>query len=156
LGIKVNGGGRIRRKLGALVRAVNGPESAEMLRIGFRVMDAMKQRTAAGIDAFGRKFAPYSKRYSQFKAKRGGGWLHDTGAMLSAMTVKAERGRVTVFFRSKASIRGGGRSVDENQKALVHNKGLGVNPKRHFFGLSKGDVQKITGRVRGRVRRAIR
>ena len=149
MGVKIKGLTKLNSKLRRVGKAVAEPSNADMLKIGFRVMDAIKQRTASGRDKDGRAFAPYAD--GTRRKKRGGGWLHDTGRMMSAMTTKANRGSVTVFFRGK-----GRKGIDENQKALVHQRGLGHMPQREFFGLTSKDERKIVERVLSPIRKAIR
>jgi len=92
---------------------------------------AIKNRTQQkGIDAFGKKFAPYSKKNKRARRKQSGVVdLTDTGRMFSALTFKASQSKGELFFRSK----------EATDKASYHDLfGAGRSRvKRQFFRISK-------------------
>jgi hypothetical protein len=98
---------------------------------------SIKNRTQnKGIDAFGKKFAPYSKKNKRARRKQSGVVdLTDTGQMFSALTFKSSRSKGELFFRSK----------DATDKASYHDLfGAGKNKvKRQFFRISKKEQSQI-------------
>jgi len=138
--VAIQGLDKLQGKLRRLTRSVEQTRSEDRA-IAFRVIDAINQRTLAGRDVNGNRFKPYSLQYSKYKRNRGGGWLSDTGKMLSSMTHKLiGSGKVMIFFRKRS----------ENLKAL------GNQQIRPFFGLNDSDISKIVTRVRNRVRKALK
>lgn len=63
-------------------------------RVGDRIRELILSRTAAGISAEGRDFAPYSPEYE--KEKSGGVDLRVTGLMLDSLSVNSSDSGVTL------------------------------------------------------------
>jgi hypothetical protein len=77
---------------------------AEMREAGLLALEMNRRRTAAGKDADGQPFEPYSEGYRERKAREVGGALPNltlSGAMLNALTiVDVTDDSVTIGFSS--------------------------------------------------------
>jgi len=144
-------------KRSLLTRKIMGAVAAKAVTI-------IKVRTEKGLDVNGSRFAPYSSKpayikssnkkhsrfypggYREFKATRGGGWLHDSGRMMSALQHR-------VFGRDRAVIRF--TRTQEAIKAHGHNTGGGKLPKRNFFGLGSDGRKQLSKILKDELKNAI-
>ncbi|MCK5235988.1 MAG: hypothetical protein KAR06_03300 [Deltaproteobacteria bacterium] len=116
---------RVEKKL--LTREVIGKMAGKSLTL-------IEERTAKGKDKNDQPFKKYSVGYREFKEKRGGGWLDDTGKMLSDFTFSVVNKKRAFLHFPKA---------DENLKASGHVLGSRILPKRDFFGLTKREGDEV-------------
>ena len=102
----------------------------------FEISEIRSRTQTKGVDAFGRKFKPYSPNYKRAGVKQSGVVdLKDTGQMFSSLTSKITASKGELFFRQKA----------QNDKAAFHDI-FGVGKKRitrQFFRISKDEQKKI-------------
>lgn len=102
----------------------------------FEIKEIRSRTQTKGVDAFGRKFKPYSPNYKRAGVKQSGVVdLTDTGQMFSSLTTKVTASKGELFFRQKA----------QNDKAAFHDL-FGVGKKRitrQFFRISKDEQKKI-------------
>ena len=102
----------------------------------FEISEIRSRTQTKGVDAFGRKFKPYSPNYKRAGVKQSGVVdLKDTGQMFSSLTSKITASKGELFFRQKA----------QNDKAAFHDI-FGVGKKRitrQFFRISKDEKKKI-------------
>tara|TARA_R100001460_G_scaffold28111_2_gene56398 strand:+ start:630 stop:1094 length:465 start_codon:yes stop_codon:yes gene_type:complete len=102
----------------------------------FEIKEIRSRTQTKGVDAFGRKFKPYSPNYKRAGVKQSGVVdLKDTGQMFSSLTSKITASKGELFFRQKA----------QNDKAAFHDI-FGVGKKRitrQFFRISKDEQKKI-------------
>ena len=102
----------------------------------FEIKEIIQRTQTKGIDAYGRKFKPYSPNYKRAGVKQSGVVdLKDRGHMLNSMTFKASASKGVLFFRQR----------EQNLKASYHDI-FGVGKKkitRQFFRISKDEQKKI-------------
>ena len=104
----------------------------------------MKVRTLKGRDVDNQAFAPYAESTKKSRSKRGRQVSHvdlfDTGKMQAGIGHRVISGTEAVVAPFDAFA---------GKKAIIHQLGLGHNPKRKFFGISETDptatkaIQKI-------------
>jgi hypothetical protein len=151
----------------ALRAAANATEG-DLLYALQRQRSRILKRTAAGVDADGAAFAPYSLRYAKKKAAYGrtGVDLRGRNApnMLQAIVTTAgglSSSDESTGGDSDAPAHEGSIAFYDERAALlaqVHNEGEGRQPRRHFFAASDEDVlemerdigERIEVRLRGR------
>ena len=102
----------------------------------FEIKEIIQRTQTKGIDAYGRKFKPYSPNYKRAGVKQSGVVdLKDTGQMFSSLTSKVTSSKGVLFFRQR----------EQNLKASYHDI-FGVGKKkitRQFFRISKDEQKKI-------------
>lgn len=108
---------------------------------GLRVIDVITDRTLAGVDRFGDKFAPYSKSYKQsdiFEIYGKGSRvdLKLSGEMLASMETSSSGDEITVKF------------VDSLNAAKAHGHITGMSGRkggvvRDFFGVTIKEQDEI-------------
>ena len=102
----------------------------------FEIKEIRSRTQTKGVDAFGRKFQPYSPNYKRAGVKQSGVVdLTDTGQMFSSLTNKISASKGVLFFSRNA----------ESKKASFHDLfGVGKNKvTRQFFRISKDEQKKI-------------
>ena len=102
----------------------------------FEIKEIRSRTETKGIDAFGRKFKPYSPNYKRAGVKQSGVVdLNDSGNMLGSMTSKISASKGVLFFRRN----------EETKKASFHDLfGVGKNKvTRKFFRISKDEQKEI-------------
>jgi len=116
----------------------------------------MLVRTAAGTDADGRSFKPYSDEYALFRSKHG----HPTGkvnlfwsgTMLSSIDYEAKPTGVRLYFSPTQAPPLPGRQDDgprSSAKAYYLQTRTGF--ERQFFAFSKQDAEAIVRTIKRRV-----
>jgi hypothetical protein len=131
--------------VGALVEVRNGLFDRQvLLQMGMFVRFQIEKRTAAGKGVDGAEFVPYSPQYRLFRERTGHPTtkvnLFYTGSMMSAMTVEAQawvygkENEVRIYFLNTTDRKG----VPNPAKAFY------LDQDRHFFGMSKEDVEGVT------------
>ncbi len=102
-------------------------------RAGVQLKEIILEKTDRGIDVRGRRFAPYSKMYSELKGKTKVD-LQDTNRMLQSIDSRvASKRKVQVYFRDQGMAK----------RALWHQKGMGNLPERKFFGFNDSTERVI-------------
>jgi len=102
-------------------------------RAGVQLKEIILAKTDKGIDVKGRRFAPYSKMYSELKGKTRVD-LQDTNRMLQSITSRVKtKNKVQVFFRDQGMAK----------RALWHQTGQGNLPERKFFGFNDSTERVI-------------
>ena len=105
-----------------------------MLLVGNAVLSVISLKTARGIDADGKQFAPYTPRYAAQKAKKGrnigsqGDWMIMSGGMMGDLQiVEHNKDRVIIGFSNP----------HQGVKAYAHTReGVGKSKTvRNFMGL---------------------
>lgn len=138
--------------------------------IGFQAIDIISQRTLKGKDVKGVPFTAYSRKayffnlgseanptwktlkfgYAEFKRIKGGSKygrgvnLHADGDMFAAMKAKSTAKNTTLYFSK----------TEEAKKAFYHHKGMGNNPKREFFDLSRMEKKELMGLMISEIKKA--
>lgn len=127
-------------------------DDTALMDIATQARDRVLIRTAAGKDAYGAEFKPYSTQYGRTKAKRGVDWkvvdLKLTGKMLADISMSADGGEAAIFFNS----------AESETKAAYHNSsdpGKG-RVTRFFFGLSAEDKDFLEGLFVSKLDRALK
>ena len=139
--VEVVGARELRLKLDKVATAIvrNG---RLMGQLGNFVNTRIKERTAKGIGADNKLFAPYSPAYKRWRQKKKRPVekvdLLFTGSMFAALTYDAQDDRVTSFFMDTVD-RFGGRNP---QKAFFNQE------LRNFFAINANDVEDIEKLVR--------
>jgi phage gpG-like protein len=139
--VEVVGARELRLKLDKVATAIvrNG---RLMGQLGNLVNTRIKERTAKGIGADKKAFAPYSPAYKRWRQKKKRPVakvdLMFTGTMFAALTYDAQNDKVTSFFMDTVD-RFGGRSPE---KAFFNQE------TRNFFAISADDVVEIEQMVR--------
>ena len=102
----------------------------------FEIKEIKRRTQTKGVDAYGRKFKPYSPNFKRAGVKQSGVVdLTDTGQMFSSLTSKISASKGVLFFRQNLA----------NKKASFHDI-FGVGKKRitrQFFRISKDEQNKI-------------
>ncbi len=111
---------------------------------------AIKKRTTEkGIDAYGKRFTPYSTKYKRASVKQSGVVdLTDKGHMMGNLSTKITPSKGMLFFS---------RSV-EAKKAMYHNN-IGVGKKkitRKFFMISKKESKIITNKFFKNIKKGLK
>ena len=96
-------------------------------RAGVQLKEIILAKTDRGIDVKGRRFAPYSKMYSELKGKTRVD-LQDTNRMLQSM-----KSRVVNNYKSQVYFN----DMGMGKRAYWHQTGSGNLPERPFFGFNK-------------------
>ena len=99
----------------------------------------MKTRTKSGTDRDNSPFEPYSDSYKKFRAKKGRRAQVDltfSGQMIASISATTKSDVLAVVRIADAI---------QQKKAIIHQLGLGVMPKRPFFGISDKDTVAIRG-----------
>jgi hypothetical protein len=120
--------------------------------IGQEILDIIVERTGENLDKNEKAFRPkkYSKEYADslefqaFGKSRGDVNLRLTGDMLQLMDIVEE---------TPTTLTIGWRDDFQAQKASGHITGANNLPKRDFFGLSEGDIQRLKSEFGGDVER---
>jgi len=118
--------------------------------IGMFVIFSVQQRMDAGVDAHGKNFKPYSKRYARHREKTGRQTspvnLTYHGSMRSAMTYETDGDKIRTFFQDT-----------EDQSGLSNAaKAYFLNQDRNFFALSKQDRKNIVEIVKDQIKTVVR
>jgi hypothetical protein len=115
------------------------PSAEAMLYAGQREITRIRKRTLQGTDVDGSPFAPYSKSYAKYRAKRGRNVspvdLLFHGIMQTSLTVEV-RGESAFAI------------VEKDPKAAVygraHNEGNSRLPKRRWFDTNTAELGEMT------------
>lgn len=128
----------IERRLGEMESQVTWTDE-ELRRIGNRARRIIQERTARGIDAFGKPFKPYSTRYAKLRKESGRRAdvvnLLFQGDMRAAVQVVAEEGSALLAFTN----------ANFAQRAFWHNEGTTRNgktalPQRRWLDIDPNGV----------------
>jgi hypothetical protein len=142
----------------ALIRALsrrNVISNSLLSEIGLYIESSILLRTAAGKDANGKFFEPYSPKYRLFRSEQGRPInrvdVNFFGTMLSSLTHTVFDDRVEVFFMRTygKDARGKSSDVSSPEKAYFLNK------QRKFFALGKKDRAVIGKMIRAEIRKII-
>lgn len=147
--VEIKGARELSIKLDAVAHAI-ASNAYLMGQIGSFVELGILKRTAAGMDADNQPFPPYKPLYARRRKKAGRPVnkvdLFFTGSMLSALTWKAERDRVTLFFMNTTD-----RFGMKNAAKAYYNQQL-----RNFFAISAEDVREVEEIVHAHIRRHLK
>ena len=127
----------IANEIKAMSRKMSSAITKSLANVSAFEVKEIKQRTQSkGVDAYGKRFKPYSPKYKRASVKQSGVVdLTDTGQMFSSLTFKASASKGVLFFRQNLA----------NKKAAFHDM-FGVGKKRitrQFFRISKDEQNKI-------------
>ena len=128
---------QIANEIKGISRKMAGAIKKSLANVSAFEIKEIKQRTQTkGVDAFGRRFKPYSPNYKRAGVKQSGVVdLTDTGQMFSSLTSKVTASKGVLFFRQNLA----------NKKAAFHDI-FGVGKQkitRQFFRISKDEQKKI-------------
>ena len=128
---------QIANEIKAMSKKMSGAIKKSLANVSAFEVKEIKQRTQSkGVDAYGKRFKPYSPKYKRASVKQSGVVdLTDTGQMFSSLTFKASASKGVLFFRQNLA----------NKKAAFHDM-FGVGKKkitRKFFRISKDEQKKI-------------
>ena len=128
---------QIANEIKAISTKMAGAIKKSLANVSAFEIKEIKQRTQTkGVDAFGRRFKPYSPNYKRAGVKQSGVVdLTDTGQMFSSLTSKVTASKGVLFFRQNLA----------NKKAAFHDI-FGVGKQkitRQFFRISKDEQKKI-------------
>ena len=127
----------IANEIKAMSKKMSGAIKKSLANVSAFEIDAIIDRTQnKGVDAYGKRFKPYSPNYKRAGVKQSGVVdLKDTGEMFSSLTTKVSSSKGVLFFRQNLA----------NKKAAFHDM-FGVGKKkitRQFFRISKDEQNKI-------------
>jgi len=127
----------IANEIKAMSRKMSSAIKKSLANVSAFEIDAIIDRTQnKGVDAYGKRFKPYSPNYKRAGVKQSGVVdLTDTGQMFSSLTTKVSASKGVLFFRQNLA----------NKKAAFHDM-FGVGKKkitRQFFRISKDEQKKI-------------
>ena len=128
---------QIANEIKAMSRKMSSAITKSLANVSAFEVKEIKQRTQSkGVDAYGKRFKPYSPKYKRASVKQSGVVdLTDTGQMFSSLTTKVSSSKGVLFFRQNLA----------NKKAAFHDM-FGVGKKRitrQFFRISKDEQNKI-------------
>ena len=127
----------IANEIKAMSRKMSSAITKSLANVSAFEVKEIKQRTQSkGVDAYGKRFKPYSPKYKRASVKQSGVVdLKDQGHMLGSMAFKVSASKGVLFFRQR----------EQNLKASYHDI-FGVGKKkitRQFFRISKDEQNKI-------------
>jgi len=111
----------IANEIKAMSRKMSGAIKKSLANVSAFEVKEIKQRTQSkGVDAYGKRFKPYSPNYKRAGVKQSGVVdLTDTGQMFSSLTTKVSASKGVLFFRQNLA----------NKKAAFHDM-FGVGKKK--------------------------
>ena len=127
----------IANEIKAMSKKMSGAIKKSLANVSAFEVVQIKQRTQSkGVDAYGKRFKPYSPKYKRASVKQSGVVdLTDTEQMFNSLTSKVSASKGVLFFRQNPA----------NKKAAFHDM-FGVGKKkitRQFFRISKDEQKKI-------------
>lgn len=128
----------LRRDLVRTKNLLKQGDKKIMAVVGKTVIEYIIKRTAQGISYEGGAFKKYTKAY----AKKWGSnvTLKRTGKMQGAISKQILGGfEIRIFVENKSHTG----KINTYNLTIIHNYGMGVNPKRPFFGLTEQETEKI-------------
>ena len=143
----------------AAIRALRAAATAtegDLLYALQRQRTRILKRTAAGVDADGAAFAPYSLRYAKRKAAYGrtGVDLRGRNAPNMLQAIVTTAGGLTDTGDSDQPAHEGSIAFYDERAALlaqVHNEGEGHQPRRHFFAASDEEIAEMENDIGTRI-----
>ena len=91
----------IANEIKAMSKKMSGAIKKSLANVSAFEVKEIKQRTQSkGVDAYGKRFKPYSPKYKRASVKQSGVVdLTDTGQMFSSLTTKVSASKGVLFFR---------------------------------------------------------
>lgn len=151
VGVEIPALPRLKDKLRAMSQTAREGNVGVMKAAAGDVVDIIRERTQGGVDVDGAAFEPWTDAYRQREGKSGQDYLDLSGRMLGAIRGQALDGRTARVF-VQGTAHGG---INSHSLAVVHNQGLGHQPKRRFFGISRAEAAKVISSAASKLRALI-
>jgi len=131
---------KLQKKLSKLDDTVSNLDK-DLYKLASQTIIDIQERTYNSKDVNNRTFIPYTPSYRKRKRKAGypsKPTLSWSNNMLNAMRKKVIKGGFEIYFGD----------AYEKKKAYYINYGIGKQPKRKFFGLSKKGSTTIVNKLK--------